>query len=284
MPASIISAPVNQEGYIFLDVHGQLRVLHWRNSGRMSSPTDDVRQLLRHGVPFTWHVPIPSAPSRDVPSALAPPPPPTNWHNVGTSIETAHEQALIALFLQPGAHWFLAMGRLAWRLALQYGPPTLVAEALQGPSHYVRVLRRGDLMGTPEPVSGDRLYPGEEDLLIGRIPDGPSIWLPLSVFSSSSTWNGEWLPQNEAWFQCRHGMFSTPNMRTYTAAAWGRELRDQAGSRNRRTCTGIGSSEHGQTLLLQNVEALSFAIIRMSGPPPVQPPPTSTDTQDQPGS
>ncbi|KAG1803907.1 uncharacterized protein HD556DRAFT_1437642 [Suillus plorans] len=104
-----------------------------------------------------------------------------------------------AMLNLPFAHRFLSMGGIAWRIALHYGPESLFAATLSGPStdaclhgHVHRIGGDIDDMVTDHDVA----------LLLGATDD-TSLWPPVDIFERYEKWQGEWSHEWEAWFQKR---------------------------------------------------------------------------------
>ncbi|KAH7918382.1 hypothetical protein BV22DRAFT_1051765 [Leucogyrophana mollusca] len=64
---------------------------------------------------------------------------------------TEYLSKVMTLLLQPHARWLLTMGGLLWRIALEYGPPTLYQAALAGPSIDTTLYNLGEYL----PDSGE---------------------------------------------------------------------------------------------------------------------------------
>ncbi|KAG2737849.1 hypothetical protein P692DRAFT_20883171 [Suillus brevipes Sb2] len=101
-----------------------------------------------------------------------------------TDLWNQYQWQVRELLGRPYARRFLTMGGIAWRLALQFGPPELARQALDGPSSDVTVFGRGDIA---EGYWDDSVTPGDLGTLIGRSSTGvESCWPPQDVWESSS--------------------------------------------------------------------------------------------------
>ncbi|KAG1883314.1 hypothetical protein F4604DRAFT_1920517 [Suillus subluteus] len=137
-----------------------------------SSPADSIPTLLRSGAPFQILAPLPNTAPQDlavVPSYLSR----RNifqgfdLQNPGYwTIYTARVRELLCL---PFARRFLTQGGILWRIALQFGPNTLVQEALVGPSSAVTLWRSGESVGN---LWDDFITPEEINTLLGRSSSG----------------------------------------------------------------------------------------------------------------
>lgn len=105
-----------------------------------------------------------------------------------------------AMLRLPFARRFLTMGGIAWRIALHYGPESLFAAALSGPSTDAYVHGRVDRIGRDidDTVTADDIA-----LLLGTATGGGSLWPPVDIFEKYEKWQGEWSHEWEAWFQKR---------------------------------------------------------------------------------
>jgi hypothetical protein len=110
-----------------------------------------------------------------------------------------------ALLTRVNARGFLEHGGLAWRIALEFGTPSLWRDAFAGPSLSVAEFFEGDF----RPSRGwicEAPLPREIVILIGgvyeqnKIRMARSLFPPLDLFENSAHWNGIWTADNEVWF------------------------------------------------------------------------------------
>ncbi|KAG2028402.1 hypothetical protein BDR03DRAFT_1019859 [Suillus americanus] len=104
-----------------------------------------------------------------------------------------------ALLCLPYARRFVTMGGILWRIALHYGPPSLLSAALSGPSTDSYMHYHVDHAG---PHIDDTVTQADIDLLLGVTSKG-SFWPTLDIWAKSQKWHGEWSVENESWFQER---------------------------------------------------------------------------------
>ncbi|KAG1900996.1 uncharacterized protein F5891DRAFT_1188092 [Suillus fuscotomentosus] len=112
-----------------------------------------------------------------------------------------------ALLRRPYARWFLTMGGILWRLALQFSPPSLLNDALTGLSLDVTTWGIGEVNGQSW---DDSVTAADIAMLIGVSGTG-SCWLPHDVWNSSCQWKGFWSDTDEQWFQSHLGNLSSGN-------------------------------------------------------------------------
>ncbi|KAG2045417.1 hypothetical protein BDR06DRAFT_596547 [Suillus hirtellus] len=144
------------------------------------------------------------------------------WHQ--------YQRRVRELLQRPYARRFLTMGGIAWRLALQFGPPELARPALDGPSSDVTVWGRGDIA---EGYWDDSVTPADLGTLIGRSSTGvESCWPPQDVWESSSRWMGFWTDADEKWFQTHLSNLTSGNIAApKTRKNWKRSFRPTAAAR-----------------------------------------------------
>ncbi|KAG1722587.1 uncharacterized protein EDB91DRAFT_1004895, partial [Suillus paluster] len=114
------------------------------------------------------------------------------------------------LLRRPFARHFLMLGGILWRIALQFGPNTLVQEALAGPSSAVTLWGSGESVGN---LWDNFVTPEEINTLLGRSHSGSeSCWPPNDLWDSSKKWKGFWSDADEAWFQLHLVNLSSRNL------------------------------------------------------------------------
>lgn len=104
-----------------------------------------------------------------------------------------------AMLNLPFARRFLSMGGILWRIALHYGPKSLFAAALSGPSTDAYVHGHVNRIGGE---IDDMVTDADIALLLGTT-EGFSLWPPADIFERYEKWQGEWSHEWEAWFQKR---------------------------------------------------------------------------------
>lgn len=205
-----------------------------------ASPADSVPTLLSLGASYRIMTPMPvrsllAHPTR-VHRHIAPPPYlDTHMQYSGMNLKATdfwnqYQWQVRELLGRPYARRFLTMGGIAWRLALQFGPPELARQALDGPSSDVTVFGRGDIA---EGYWDDSVTPGDLGTLIGRSSTGvESCWPPQDVWESSSRWMGFWTYADEKWFQTHLQNLSSGNLAApKTRKNWKRAFRPTAAVR-----------------------------------------------------
>ncbi|KAG1717613.1 uncharacterized protein EDB91DRAFT_1259493 [Suillus paluster] len=111
-----------------------------------------------------------------------------------------YEHRVRALLQLPYARRLLSMGGILWRIALHYGPASLISAALSGPSTDACMHLRADRVGSD---IDDTVTPDAIALLLGTTRTGHSLWPPVDIFDRYQFWQGEWSPKWEEWFNGR---------------------------------------------------------------------------------
>ncbi|KAG2062536.1 hypothetical protein BDR04DRAFT_1165043 [Suillus decipiens] len=138
-----------------------------------------------------------------------------------TLLET-YESRVRALLCYPFARRFLTMGGIVWRIALHYGPSSLLSAALSGPSTDAYIHYHVDHAG---PYIDDTVSQADINLLLGSTNKG-SFWPTLNTWTKTQKWHGEWSSENEVWFQNRlRDMHSRKEDAVVTHAQWDRKCR-----------------------------------------------------------
>lgn len=194
-------------GYLLLEGHGSVRAAVWRSRVGANDWNRLLVFLMRHGVEFTWAVPE---------SALTPPhaaPEPLSWMHTDPvaewwnhephNLQASWAWAVAEVLSRPHAVRALSRGGVIWRLAIEFGSPSLFHEAMQGPSSVTTHYRRGASHQASVPVYADVLSQAEEDALTGRLADGRSLFPRNEEFMLGRLWDGEWSRWCEKWFRER---------------------------------------------------------------------------------
>lgn len=142
-----------------------------------------------------------------------------------TLLET-YESRVRTLLCYPYARRFLTMGGIVWRIALHYGPSSLLPAALSGPSTDAYIHYHVDHAG---PYIDDTVSQADINLLLGLTNKG-SFWPNLDIWTKTQKWHGEWSSENEVWFQDRlRDMHSQKEGAVLTHAQWVRKCRRHTG-------------------------------------------------------
>jgi hypothetical protein len=179
-----------------------------------ASPGDSIPFLLQSGAEYRVFTPPGESTLNPGPS-----PPYLNTHHThaGINLKTReywskYERNVNTLLERPYARRFLTMGGILWRLALQFGPSTIITHALSGPSLDATVWRQGDI--SQGGGWDDSVTMADIGILIGQSPDGAgSCWPPHDVWFTSSRWKGFWLESDEIWFQSHLANLSSANLK-----------------------------------------------------------------------
>ncbi|VDC05147.1 unnamed protein product [Peniophora sp. CBMAI 1063] len=187
-----VETSVALEGIIVLSEHGLLRYRHWRSAHADGATDEFVRWMVQRGVRWDHGARGRiSAPPTTASFAGAPDAPPA-WSDWLLQVED-----LLAL---PRARHFIRDGGIAWRLALEFGPPNLVASVFSGPSTEARSPLPGE-QWAGEGIVVDRPTTEDYELLIGRA--GGRSWWPHPDEWDANVGPGEWTLGLERWFQAR---------------------------------------------------------------------------------
>jgi hypothetical protein len=152
------------------------------------------------------------------------------------TLNTTYLFTVKELLTREHARGFLERGGLAWRIALEFGPPGLWAEAFKGPSLSVVRFYEGELILDKE---GDwiceQTLKREIQLLVGQVyvteaaeKVRKSLFPPLNVFESSMHWNGIWTDENEKWFNTLVGRLRQKRLKPRTGHNWDKWARSNA--------------------------------------------------------
>lgn len=111
------------------------------------------------------------------------------------------EQQIRVILSRPHAYIYLFHGSLLWRLAREYGPPTLFQAASDGLSLSATAWGQHDEVLGPMLIT-DIANRFELPILLGHARGSTkSLWPPLECFNDLDCWNGEWNDNTEFWFQ-----------------------------------------------------------------------------------
>ncbi|KAG1743580.1 uncharacterized protein EDB91DRAFT_1080983 [Suillus paluster] len=196
------AAPVLRSGRLTTTFQSAIWVVYDQLLSPNASPADSLQTLLRSGAPFRVFAPLPNTAFQQLavaPSYLL-------RRNVFQGFDLTnlgywniYTSQVRELLCRPFACCFLTLGGILWRIALQFGPNTLVQEALVGPSSAVMLWGSGELVSN---LWDDFVTPEEINTLLGRSHSGSeSCWPPNDLWDSSKKWKGFWSDADEAWFQ-----------------------------------------------------------------------------------
>ncbi|KAG2045764.1 hypothetical protein BDR06DRAFT_351799 [Suillus hirtellus] len=206
-------APVLRSGRLTTTFRSAIRVVYDKLLHPNGSPADSIQTLLRSGAPFRVLVPL----ANTVPHQLAVAPSYLSRRNLFQGFDLTnpgfwnkYTSRVRELLRHPFARRFLTLGGILWRIALQFGPNTLVQEALAGPSLAVTLWRSGESVGN---LWDDYVTPEEIKTLLGHSYSGSeSCWPPIDIWDSSKKWTGFWSDADEAWFQSHLANLSSGNL------------------------------------------------------------------------
>jgi hypothetical protein len=229
------ATPAPRLGTLVMSFQSAIRVAHDIYVLPAASPAASVPSLLRRGASYRVFTPIsqvirvPSLTSgyptyldsRNTYPELLNFKDPNYWNAYLAQVQT--------LLRRPYARRFLTMGGILWRLALQFGPPSLLNDALAGPSSDVTIWGIGDV------INGqwdDSVTAADIAMLIGVSGTG-SCWPPHDVWNSSCRWKGFWSDADEQWFQSHLGNLSSGNTEAgKTRKDWKRFFRPISAARS----------------------------------------------------
>ncbi|KAI0038554.1 hypothetical protein FA95DRAFT_1613292 [Auriscalpium vulgare] len=265
-PLSIPPVSPITTGHIHLLSRSKLRVAIWRDAC-MLPWSDVVGFMLSKGIPFAWSYPnsrlpqpIPTLPESwtgyvQEPSHVV------RWWEARANIWDAYLATVHDLLAQPNARMFLHMGGLAWRLAVQFGSPSLLEDAARGPSRLVTDYGVGEATTDPVPGHVDSGSKADFDRLFGT-KSGRSLWPRQKDFLDSRAWNGEWSWSNEVWFSTRlTALSSAKRDDNLTPNQWSRELRDSLRPAERRAPNGPGSEVHAEGKINADPDIAALGIL-----------------------
>lgn len=173
---------------------------------------DSIPALLRCGAPFQ----VISSVQYDAPTHLEVRPLylATKRAHVGLDLSdpgywNTYVATIQQLLNRPFARHFLTVGGIIWRIALQFGPNTLVQEALAGPSSDITRWKSGEML---DDLWDDMVTPAELEVLLGQgLESSVTCWPPHDIWTSSTRWSGYWLEKDESWFQLQLANLSSGN-------------------------------------------------------------------------
>jgi hypothetical protein len=229
------ATPAPRLGTLVMSFQSAIRVAHDIYDHPAASPAASVPNLLRRGASYRVFTPIsqvtrvPSLTrghpsyldSRNTYPELLNFKDPNYWNTYLARVQ--------ALLRRPYARRFLTMGGILWRLALQFGPPSLLNDALAGPSLDVTTWGIGEVNGQSW---DDSVTAADIAMLIGVSGTG-SCWPPHDVWNSSCRWKGFWSDADEQWFQSHLGNLSSGNTEAgKTRKDWKRFFRPISAARS----------------------------------------------------
>lgn len=206
------AAPAHHSGRLITTFRSAIRVAYDLLANPNASPADSVPGLLRCGAPFRVISAIQYASPTQLevrPLYLA-----TKRAHVGLDLsEPGYWNTYVAtvqqLLSRPFARRFLSVGGIIWRIALQFGPNTLIQEALVGPSSDVTRWKSGE---TLDDLWDDTVTPAELEILSGQgLEHSVTCWPPHDIWTSSTRWSGFWSEKDESWFQLQLANLSSGN-------------------------------------------------------------------------
>ncbi|KAG1744812.1 hypothetical protein EDB19DRAFT_1826951 [Suillus lakei] len=207
------ATPAPRLGTLVMSFQSAIRVAHDIYDHPAASPAASVPNLLRRGASYRVFTPIsqvtrvPSLTrghpsyldSRNTYPELLNFKDPNYWNTYLARVQ--------ALLRRPYVRRFLTMGGILWHLALQFGPPSLLNDALAGPSLDVTTWGIGEVNGQSW---DDSVTAADIAMLIGVSGTG-SCWPPHDVWNSSCRWKGFWSDADEQWFQSHLRNLSSGN-------------------------------------------------------------------------
>jgi hypothetical protein len=206
------ATPAPRLGTLVMPFQSAIRVAHDIYIDPAASATASVPTLLQRGASYRVLVPrsqvirVPSTVNylrylntRNTYPRLLNLKDPNYWN-----VYLAQVQALLR---RPYARRFLTLGGILWRLALQFGPPSLLNQALAGPSSDVMIWGIGDVV---DGQWDDSVTAADIATLIG-VSEAGSCWPPHDVWNASCRWKGFWSDADEKWFQSHLRNLSSGN-------------------------------------------------------------------------
>lgn len=189
------------------------------------------------------------------------------WTSHGKLIDAYRHQ--VQLLLRSVAPQVLAMGGIAWRLAVEYGSPTDLQRAAERPSY--KFLSHCTTHPSEIPVStvtDNHLYADEIRVLFGQLLDGKSLWPHPDIFNKTMAWNGYWEKHNEEWFQKRlHHLQTVPNPTLYDDTQWHNIIIKDLPPELRRSKVDEGSLAFAEGELREEPELIKYAVIDLQAGP-----------------
>lgn len=246
-----------------------VRAGDWRRHNLCSSWTPLIIELLHHGCFFQWRddtisseVPdlhsIPDS-SRQTPILTK------DWWSLSSTLPSAHSLGIRDFLSSAPTPFLLSLGGISWRLTLHYESNSSLAQAASHPSFISATgnspTKRVEYVGVPMDT---QLLPCDLDVLIGRLPDGRSLWPPPHVFSKSMAWNGSWKSHNEDWFQKRLGeLQAEKKVIPYNEVQWRSILVRDLPRDKHRSKSAEGSVGHAIQELGRRPELKEYAVIEL---------------------
>ncbi|KAI0040556.1 hypothetical protein FA95DRAFT_1611707 [Auriscalpium vulgare] len=253
-------------GRVHLLPRSMIRAALWRDKSSEPWPRI-IAFFLRKGIPFTWSYPkallqqpLPSVPAAWV-SLVQDSDAPFQWWRSHADPWEAYLTTVRELLVQPNARLFLHMGGLAWRLAKEFGPASLMEDAARGPSRLVTDYGVGVPTRSPEAGISDKERRVDLDRLFG-VKSGRSLWPRQKDFLDSRAWNGEWSWSNEVWFSIRlAALVSGRSVEPRTPSQWTKDLRNGLRPVDHRETYGAGSELHAQHMINSDPDVAALGIL-----------------------
>ncbi|KDQ49249.1 hypothetical protein JAAARDRAFT_201035 [Jaapia argillacea MUCL 33604] len=133
-------------------------------------------------------------------------------------------KAVASLLGRPHMRRVWKEGGLLWRIAIQYGSPDLGMLSLMGPSDHA-ILQDIVHYEDCSNLVDDAVTQQEQQLLLGYVDNGSSLWPPLDLFEKWKDWKGFWTPGLEKWFQGIHSSVTMDRMSPLTPNGWKKKLK-----------------------------------------------------------
>lgn len=215
-PPRLPAEPCNwQPSYIsrcvlVIKPHDEVRLRYRALQNPSWNIVDAITDAIHRGIPFRLAVNRQDLPFFETPSQQLPCRPECykpGYRDIPLVYEDAiqffhdWEQQIRVVLSRPHAYIYLFHGGLLWRLAREYGPPTLFQAASKGLSLSATVWGQQDEVLGPMLIT-DIANKFELPVLLGHARGSTkSLWPPLECFNDLDCWNGEWNDNTEFWFQ-----------------------------------------------------------------------------------
>ncbi|KAH7918335.1 hypothetical protein BV22DRAFT_1134670 [Leucogyrophana mollusca] len=235
-------------------------------------PADLMERCLARGMPFRVWIPVGHM-NRLIPPGLSKSKGKPTYLQTTDAVMSKKDLAeacteylstVTMVLMRPHARRLLTMGGLLWRIALEYGPPTLYHAALAGPSIDTTLYNSGEYL----PESGetdDTVSETEIEVLLGGLEGATTrqrlyLWPSLEMFENSGRWTGEWSARNESWFKSRTALIAGRSPAAFQSRKAWRKAFKSLSHDTLSNGSVVGTASHAEQLLRSDIHKFSSSL------------------------